>query len=133
MARKQRRYRGYLVADERPEDFAAYEATFPTKEKALQAGQLPQFCQSCGMPLARNEDCGTNDDGSINFDYCQYCYKDGKFLQDCTMDEMIEHCAQFLDEVNKHMPNPMTREEYIKMMQGFFPMLKRWRQVGKGS
>ena len=63
--------------------FEAYEATFPQKEKAFQAGQLPQFCQSCGMPLTRIEDCGTNADGSTSFDYCQYCYKDGKFLQEC--------------------------------------------------
>ena len=32
------------------------------------------------MPLMRIEDCGTNQDGSTNFDYCQYCYKDGQFL-----------------------------------------------------
>ncbi len=120
--------RGYFVADEHPEAFAAYEATFPVKQKTLQAGQLPQFCQSCGMPLTRSEDCGIDADGSINFDYCKYCYSGGKFLQDCTMDEMIEHCAQFVDEVNKQLPKPMTREEYVKMMQGFFPMLKRWRK-----
>ena len=120
--------KGYFVADEHPEVFEAYEATFPIKEKAFQNGQLPQFCQSCGMPLTRNEDCGTNADGSINFDYCQYCFKDGKFLQDCTMDEMIEHCSQFVDEVNKQMPKPLTKEEYKQMMRGFFPMLKRWRK-----
>ena len=119
--------KGYFVADENPEAFEAYDATFPFKEKTLQPGQLPQFCQSCGMPLTKNEDCGTNEDGSINFDFCQYCYKDGKFLQECTMDEMIEHCSQFIDEVNKNMPTPMTKEEYKQMMRGFFPMLKRWR------
>ena len=119
---------GYFVADEHPEAFDAYEATFPAKEKAFQEGQLPQFCQSCGMPLTSIEDCGTNEDGSTNFDYCQYCYKDGQFMQDCTMDEMIEHCAQFVDEVNKQMPKPMTKDEYKQMMQGFFPMLKRWRK-----
>ena len=30
-------------------------------------------------------------------------------------------------EVNKNMPNPMTKDEYKQMMYGFFPMLKRWR------
>ena len=120
--------KGYFVADENPKALETYEATFPNKEKNLQPSQLPQFCQSCGMPLSKNEDCGTNADGSINFDYCQYCYKDGKFLQDCTMDEMIDHCAQFIDEVNKQMPKPMTKEEYKQMMRGFFPMLKRWRK-----
>ena len=34
------------------------------------------------MPLTKNEDCGTNVDGSINYDYCKYCYAEGKFLQD---------------------------------------------------
>ena len=120
--------KGYFVADENPEAFEAYEATFPQKGKAFQPGQLPQFCQSCGMPLTRIEDCGTNADGSTNFDYCQYCYKDGQFLQEYTMDEMIEHCSQFVDEVNKQMPKPMTKEEYKQMMHGFFPMLKRWRK-----
>ena len=52
-----------------------------------------KFCQSCGMPLSP-EVLGTNADGSKNEDYCMYCYKDGKFLQECTMDQMIEHCAQ---------------------------------------
>ena len=120
--------KGYFVADEHPEAFEAYEATFPQKEKAFQEGQLPQFCQSCGMPLTKNEDCGTNADGCTNYDYCRYCYKAGRFLQECTMDEMIEHCAQFVDEVNKQMPKPMTKEEYKQMMRGFFPMLKRWRK-----
>ncbi len=118
---------GYFVADLQPDAFEAFEATFPPKEKDFAPGQLPQFCQSCGMPLTKKEDCGTNADGSTNFDYCQYCYQGGKFLQECTMDEMIEHCAQFVDEVNKNMPQPMTREQYVQMMRSFFPMLKRWR------
>ena len=119
--------KGYFAADENPKAFDAYESTFPHKEKAFRPGQLPQFCQSCGMPLARAEDCETDADGNINYEYCKYCYQQGKYLQDCTMDEMIEHCAQFVDEVNKQMPTPMTKEEYKQMMRGFFPVLKRWR------
>ena len=45
-----------------------------------------------------------------------------------TMDEMIEFCAQFVDEVNKNMPKPMTKEEYKEMMRQYFPMLKRWKK-----
>ena len=85
------------------------------------------FCQSCGMPLT-DELLGTNTDGSKNEEYCKYCYKAGSFLQECTMDEMIEHCAQFVDEVNKQMPKPMTKEEYKQMMREFFPTLKRWKR-----
>ena len=86
-----------------------------------------KFCQSCGMPLT-DEILGTNADGSKNEDYCIYCYKDGKFLQDCTM-EMIAFCAQFVDEVNKNLPQPITKEEYIAQMQMYFPQLKRWSKA----
>ena len=53
------------------------------------------------MPLT-DDVLGTNADGTKNEDYCMYCYKDGKFLQDCTMEEMIEHCAQFHHEGRIH-------------------------------
>ena len=79
------------------------------------------------MPL-NEEVLGTNADGSKNQDYCRYCYKGGEFVQPMTMDEMIAHCAQFVDEVNKHLPAPITREEYIGQMKARFPRLKRWRQ-----
>ena len=79
------------------------------------------------MPLSP-EVMGTNADGSKSEDYCIYCYRDGKFLQECTMDEMIEHCAQFVDEVNKGLPQPITKEEYIGHMKMYFPHLKRWRK-----
>ena len=85
-----------------------------------------RFCQSCGMPLT-DQVMGTNADGSKNEDYCIYCYKDGKFTTDCTMEEMIEQCAQFIDEVNKNLPKPITKEEYIEQMRVYFPQLKRWR------
>lgn len=87
-----------------------------------------RFCQSCGMPLTEDV-LGTNADGSKNEDYCMYCYRDGKFLQDCTMDEMIEHCAQFVGAVNEGLEKPITKEEYIGMMKSYFPQLKRWRQT----
>ena len=87
-----------------------------------------KFCQSCGMPLT-DEVLGTNADGSKNEDYCMYCYKDGKFLQDCTMDEMIEHCSQFIGAFNEGLTNPITKEEYIGQMKIYFPQLKRWRKA----
>ena len=80
--------RGYFVADERPEDFEAFEATFPPKLKAFREGQLPQFCQNCGMPLTKTDDCGTNADGTTCFRYCKHCYQGSKFLQNSNKDEM---------------------------------------------
>ena len=80
------------------------------------------------MPLTEDV-LGTNADGTKNEDYCMYCYKDGQFLQDCTMEEMIEHCAQFVNAVNEGLEKPITKEEYIGMMKSYFPQLKRWRQT----
>ena len=87
-----------------------------------------KFCQSCGMPLT-DEVLGTNADGSKNEEYCMYCYKDGKFTQDCTMDEMIEHCAQFVGDFNDGSGLQLTREEAIGRMKMYFPYLKRWRKT----
>lgn len=87
-----------------------------------------KFCQSCGMPLAEASDYGTNADGSVNGDYCKYCFAGGQFTQQCTMEEMIEHCAQFVNEFNKDSGHKVTREEAIGQMKMFFPHLKRWRK-----
>ncbi len=38
---------------------------------------------------------------------------------------MIEHCAKFVGEVNKGLPQPITKEEYIGQMKMYFPHLKR--------
>ena len=45
------------------------------------------------------------------------------------MEEMIEHCAQFVGAVNEGLEKPITKEEYIGMMKTYFPQLKRWRQT----
>ena len=58
------------------------------------------YCQSCGMPMDKPELFGTNNDGTKNEDYCVYCFKDGEFIKDLTMDEMIETCLGFIDEFN---------------------------------
>lgn len=50
-----------------------------------------KFCQSCGMPLSDATVLGTETNGSKNEEYCCYCYADGHFTVDCTMDEMIDH------------------------------------------
>ena len=113
--------KGYFVADEDPEAFEQYEASFPVKEKHFVAGQLPQFCQSCGMPMTEDDICGTNADGSINFDYCKYCYKDGEFIDKVSMEEYIEMCSQFGAQAG------MTNEQMKVHCQQIFPMLKRWR------
>jgi len=85
-----------------------------------------KFCQSCGMPMKKQEEFGTNQDGSKNEDYCCYCHANGAFTQDCTMEEMIEHCVQYLAEFNKDSGFSFSKDEAIANMKQFFPTLKRW-------
>jgi predicted amidophosphoribosyltransferase len=87
---------------------------------------MENFCQSCGMPMTESEHFGTNKDLSQNNDYCSYCFKEGNFTSDCTMDEMINQCAQFLDEFNKDSEQKFTKEQAIAQMREYFPKLKRW-------
>lgn len=85
------------------------------------------YCQSCGMPMQTSELFGTDENGSVNQDYCCYCYKDGSFVQDCTMEGMIEHCVQYLDEFNGACNTHFSKEEAIAQMNKYFPSLKRWK------
>lgn len=85
-----------------------------------------KFCQSCGMPLQKEEEYGKNADSTFNEDYCCYCFQNGTFTQDVTMEEMINHCAQFVEEFNKESAQKMTKDEAIAQMKLYFPKLKRW-------
>lgn len=85
-----------------------------------------KFCQSCGMPLT-DEILGTNADGSKNEDYCIYCFKDGAFTGNFTMEKMADFCSQFVDDFNKETGKNLTREEYREELLKFYPALKRWK------
>lgn len=53
--------------------------------------QPAKICQSCSMPLRREEDLGTDADGSRNKDYCHFCFQGGKFTDEgITMEQKIE-------------------------------------------
>ena len=76
------------------------------------------------MPMTGQEHLyGTEADGSKSADYCQYCYADGAFTFNGSMEEMIEICVKPVVESNPGMTDTAARE----MMQKFFPMLKRWK------
>ena len=61
------------------------------------AGTTTLICQSCGMPLAKDEDKGSNSDGSKNGEYCRFCYKNGAFSDpDFTVYDMAQHVCQVI-------------------------------------
>lgn len=81
-------------------------------------------CQSCGMPLKRDEEGGgTNADGTKSMMYCSRCYRNGQFTQpDMTVDEMKELVKGKLKEFG-----------FPGFLAGFFtkniPKLERWKTV----
>jgi hypothetical protein len=72
------------------------------------------FCQSCGMPLAKDDDFRTNVDGTQNKDYCVHCYKDGKFIQDITMEGMIDFCVPHMVRANKDTMVETARKSMLE-------------------
>ena len=81
-----------------------------------------KICQSCGMPMESAELYGTDLDGSINADYCKYCYTDGEFIDKVSMEEYIEMCSQFGAQAG------MTNEQMNEYCTQLFPTLKRWKK-----
>lgn len=79
-----------------------------------------KICQSCAMPIEDDSLLGTNKDGSINNDYCKYCYDKGTFIDDVSMEEYIEMCSQYGSQAG------MSNEEMKRYCQTIFPTLKRW-------
>ena len=76
------------------------------------------ICQCCGMPL-EDEIMSKEKDGSINEDYCKWCYKDGNFTYN-DMESLISFCE-----------NTMSNETFSKQqvrdyMSNLMPKLKHW-------
>ena len=81
------------------------------------------ICQSCGMPMTAEDLYGTNADGSLNDEYCKYCYEKGAFHNPGqTMEQMIDICVPFM--VQQGMPENDARAQLNEML----PQLKRWKQ-----
>ena len=83
------------------------------------------ICQCCGMPL---EDAiiSRNPDGSMNEDYCQWCYADGKYTYD-DPDVLINVCV-------RHMASEQFTEEQVRAyMKGLLPTLNYWKNRGDAT
>ena len=78
------------------------------------------ICQCCGMPL-EDEIIGRNQDGSLNEQYCKWCYADGTYTYS-DMDELIDVCV-------KHMVNDnFTEEQARAYMKQKLPQLDYWKR-----
>lgn len=79
------------------------------------------ICQCCGMPLEDEAILSHNSDGTLNEDYCKWCYADGTYTYS-DMDELIDVCA-------KHMVNETYSEEQARAyMKKLLPKLDYWKR-----
>ncbi|HSN49810.1 MAG TPA: zinc ribbon domain-containing protein [Bacteroidales bacterium] len=81
-----------------------------------------KICQSCGMPLKRDENNGgTESDGTKSKKYCSHCYQTGQFTSpDMTVNEMRDRVKVKMKEMG-----------FPSFLLWFFvmniPRLERWK------
>ena len=77
-------------------------------------------CQCCGMPL-EDDIIGRNQDGTLNEDYCKWCYADGTYTYS-SMDELIEVC------VRNMVSETVTEEQARAWLKETLPKLDYWKR-----
>lgn len=81
-------------------------------------GAPQTVCQCCGMTVD-DSTVSHEPDGSINNDYCKWCYTDGKFV--------YNDMGELIDFLSEHMANsersPAQIREYLEFQ---LPKLSHW-------
>ncbi|MBR0435149.1 MAG: helix-turn-helix domain-containing protein [Lachnospiraceae bacterium] len=83
------------------------------------------ICQCCGMPL-EDEIIGRNEDGTLNEDYCKWCYADGTYTYS-DMDDLIDVCVHNM--VNENF----TEEQARSYLKDTLPKLDYWKRFDELS
>ena len=83
------------------------------------------ICQCCGMPL-EDEMIGRNEDGTLNEDYCKWCYADGTYTYS-DMNDLIEVCVRNM--VNENF----TEEQARAYLKETLPKLDYWKRYDELS
>ena len=78
------------------------------------------ICQCCGMPL-EDSIISHEKDGTLNEDYCQWCYADGTYTYS-DMDELIDVCVRNMAGQN------FTEEQAREYMRKMLPKLDYWKR-----
>jgi hypothetical protein len=82
------------------------------------------ICQSCGMPMKIERDFGTEKDGALSQDYCNFCYQRGRFSDEgITLQEKIDK----LTKIGVSTLG-MTDKQARTLAETQLPNLKRWKK-----
>ena len=82
-------------------------------------------CQCCGMPL-EDEIIGRNQDGTLNEEYCKWCYADGTYTYS-TMDDLIDVCIPHMAKEG------FTEDQARDYMKQMLPTLNYWKKYDELS
>ncbi len=86
--------------------------------------EMPEhYCQSCGMMFTAPDQHGHEADGTEVEDFCRWCYDDGAYTYETTMEDMIEDCAPRMAEAMD-----WTVDESASLLGAVLPTLKRWKE-----
>ena len=78
-------------------------------------------CQCCGMPLEDDASVSREPDGTLNEEYCKWCYNQGQFAY-----SSMEELTSFLVE---HMSNEnWPKEQARAYFEAQLPQLGHWRK-----
>ena len=86
------------------------------------------ICQCCGMPLD-DSIIGREADGSLNENYCKWCYADGEYMYS-NMDDLIEICVKNM--VSAEHPEGEVRK-YLRSTLPQLDYWKRYEQLSDGG
>lgn len=78
------------------------------------------ICQCCGMPL-EDEMISHDKDGSLNEDYCKWCFADGAYTYS-NMDDLIEVCVKNM--VGEHFTEQQAHDYMVELL----PKLDYWKR-----
>lgn len=82
-------------------------------------------CQCCGMPL-EDEIIGRNQDGTLNEEYCKWCYADGTYTYS-NMDDLIDVCIPHMAKEG------FTEDQARDYMKQMLPTLNYWKKYDELS
>lgn len=79
------------------------------------------YCQSCGMMFTGPDQRGHEADGTETDEFCRWCYDQGAYTYETTMEEMIEDCAPRMAEYMN-----WSVDECASLLGAILPTLRRW-------
>lgn len=83
------------------------------------------ICQCCGMPMDDDTILSREKDGTLNEEYCKWCYVDGTYIYH-NMEDLIDVCVKNM--VNDDFTEEQARA-YVKEMLPKLDYWKRYEQL----